>query len=187
REKKQAFYLCRVSPPKAKRSPRRLLHLHLCWSLFPHNRLRLRHQRDLTVSAILHDNSPSSLPTRQTRNRFHLNHIRLQLQVTLICESLFHDNFYGKKNNYFLVKQFGRGNANSNNLYKLNCYRYSGLAYQKTVTIQVADKEKDMELGTTKTKKQNKLKLYVIKIFHGQFSFLLATPPLLCSFSQNDI
>ncbi|CAN6814733.1 unnamed protein product, partial [Brassica oleracea] len=88
KEKKQALYLCRVSPPTAKCSPCRLLHLHLCWSLFPHNRLRLRHQRDSTVSAILHDNSPSSLPTRQTRNRFHLNHIRLQLQVTLICESL---------------------------------------------------------------------------------------------------
>ncbi|CAN7063728.1 unnamed protein product, partial [Brassica oleracea var. botrytis] len=27
-------------------------------------------------------------PTRQTRNRFHHSHIRLQLQVTLICESL---------------------------------------------------------------------------------------------------
>ncbi|CAN6853244.1 unnamed protein product, partial [Brassica oleracea var. botrytis] len=87
KKKKQALYLCRVSPPTAKRSPRRLLHLHLCWSLFPHNRLRLCHQRDLTVSTILHDNSPSSLPTRQTRNRFHLNHIRLQLQVTLIYNS----------------------------------------------------------------------------------------------------
>ncbi|KAL0651819.1 hypothetical protein Bca4012_094510 [Brassica carinata] len=32
----------------------------------------------------------------------------------------------------------------------------SGLAYQKTVTIQVADKEKGVVLGTTKKKKQNK-------------------------------
>ncbi|CAN6978258.1 unnamed protein product, partial [Brassica oleracea var. botrytis] len=48
----------------------------------------------------------------------------------------------------------------------------SGLAYQKTVTIQVADKEKDVELGTTKTKKQNKLKLYVNKfIGYKDFSW----------------
>ncbi|CAN6901173.1 unnamed protein product, partial [Brassica oleracea] len=78
----------------------------------------------------------------------------------------------------------------------------------KTVTtIQVADKEKDVVLETTKTKKQSKLKLYVnksvlkefpmmakavanqvIKIFHGQFTFLLKTPPVFCFFlSQNDI
>ncbi|CAF2109952.1 unnamed protein product [Brassica oleracea] len=44
----------------------------------------------------------------------------------------------------------------SNNLCKLNSYRHSGLAYQKTVTIQVADKEKGVVLGTTKKKKQNK-------------------------------
>ncbi|CAF1914178.1 hypothetical protein YC2023_017455 [Brassica napus] len=48
----------------------------------------------------------------------------------------------------------------------------TGLAYQKTVTIQVADKEKDVELGTTKTKKQNKLKLYVNKfIGYKDFSW----------------
>ncbi|KAG2331323.1 hypothetical protein Bca52824_002503 [Brassica carinata] len=42
-------------------------------------------------------------------------------------------------------------------------YMHSGLANKKTVTIQVADKEKDVVVGTTKTKKQNKLKLYVNK------------------------
>ncbi|KAG2311337.1 hypothetical protein Bca52824_022894 [Brassica carinata] len=35
-----------------------------------------------------------------------------------------------------------------------------GLAYKTTMTIQVADKEQGVVLGTTKTKKQNKLKLY---------------------------
>ncbi|CAN6969554.1 unnamed protein product, partial [Brassica oleracea var. botrytis] len=74
-------------------------------------------------------------------------------------------------------------------------------ALWKTVTtIQVADKEKGVVLETTKTKKQSKLKLYVnksvlkefpmmakavanqvIKIFHGQFTFLLKTPPLFYS------
>ncbi|CAF2114667.1 unnamed protein product [Brassica napus] len=34
----------------------------------------------------------SSLPTRQTRNRFRLNHIQLQLQVTLTCDSLIYAN-----------------------------------------------------------------------------------------------
>ncbi|CAN6975558.1 unnamed protein product, partial [Brassica rapa subsp. trilocularis] len=50
----------------------------------------------------------------------------------------------------------------SNNLCKLNSYKHSGLAYKKTMTIQVADKEQGVVLGTTKTKtkKQNNLKLY---------------------------
>ena len=38
-----------------------------------------------------------------------------------------------------------------------------GLANKKTVTIQVADKEQGVVLGTTKTKKQNKPKLSVNK------------------------
>ncbi|GKV11876.1 hypothetical protein SLEP1_g23094 [Rubroshorea leprosula] len=52
-----------------------------------------------------------------------------------------------KKNNSFLVKQFGRGNAGvqfskeSNNLYNLNSYKHSGLANKKTVTIQPGGKE----------------------------------------------
>lgn len=68
-----------------------------------------------------------------------------------------------KKNNSFLVRQFGRGTASlefskeANNLYNLNSYKHSGLANKKTVTIQAGDK-KDLSvvLATTKTKKQNK-------------------------------
>ncbi|KAJ6704406.1 60S RIBOSOMAL PROTEIN L28 [Salix viminalis] len=67
-----------------------------------------------------------------------------------------------KKNNCFLVKQFGRGTASlrfskeSNNLYNLNSYKHSGLANKKTVTIQAADKDQAVVLATSKTKKQNK-------------------------------
>ncbi|OAY36544.1 60S ribosomal protein L28-2 [Manihot esculenta] len=66
-----------------------------------------------------------------------------------------------KKNNSFLVKQFGRGSAGlqfskeSNNLYNLNSYKHSGLANKKTVTIQPG-KDQSVVLATTKTKKQNK-------------------------------
>ncbi|CAA7027513.1 unnamed protein product [Microthlaspi erraticum] len=74
-----------------------------------------------------------------------------------------------KRNNCFLVKQFGRGNAKvqfskeRNNLCNLNSYKHSGLANKKTVTIQPADKDQGVVLGTTKTKKQNKPKLSVNK------------------------
>ncbi|KAF3450642.1 hypothetical protein FNV43_RR06731 [Rhamnella rubrinervis] len=67
-----------------------------------------------------------------------------------------------KKNNSFLVKEFGRGNASvqfskeSNNLYNLNSYKHSGLANKKTVTIQPVGKDQAVLLATTKTKKQNK-------------------------------
>ncbi|CAN1185518.1 60S ribosomal protein L28-2 [Linum perenne] len=67
-----------------------------------------------------------------------------------------------KRNNCFLVKQFGRGNAGvrfskeSNNLYNLNTYKYSGLANKKTVSIQADGKDSAVVLSTTKTKKQNK-------------------------------
>ncbi|KAJ4708586.1 putative 60S ribosomal protein L28 [Melia azedarach] len=67
-----------------------------------------------------------------------------------------------KKNNCFLVKQFGRGNAGvqfskeSNNLYNLNSFKHSGLANKKTVTIQPGGKDLSVVLATTKTKKQNK-------------------------------
>ncbi|CAN1339354.1 60S ribosomal protein L28-2 [Linum perenne] len=50
-------------------------------------------------------------------------------------------------NNYFLIKQFGRGNAGirfskeSNNLYNLNSYKYLGLANKKTVSIQGDSKD----------------------------------------------
>ncbi|XP_022729915.1 F-box/LRR-repeat protein At4g29420-like isoform X2 [Durio zibethinus] len=67
-----------------------------------------------------------------------------------------------KKNNCFLVKEFGRGNASvqfskeSNNLYNLNSYKHSGLANKKTVTIQSGGKDQSVLLATSKTKKQNK-------------------------------
>ncbi|MED6135386.1 60S ribosomal protein L28A [Stylosanthes scabra] len=67
-----------------------------------------------------------------------------------------------KKNNCFLVKQFGRGTQSvefsreANNLYNLNSFKYSGLANKKTVTIQPAGKDQSVLLATTKTKKQNK-------------------------------
>ncbi|BFG39786.1 hypothetical protein CerSpe_260600 [Prunus speciosa] len=67
-----------------------------------------------------------------------------------------------KKNNSFLVKQFGRGNAGvrfskePNNLYNLHSYKHSGLANKKTVTIQAGGKDQSVVLATTKTKKQNK-------------------------------
>ncbi|KAK6236440.1 hypothetical protein SCA6_011777 [Theobroma cacao] len=67
-----------------------------------------------------------------------------------------------KKNNCFLVKEFGRGNASvqfskeSNNLYNLNSYKHSGLANKKTVIIQYGGKDQSVLLATSKTKKQNK-------------------------------
>ena len=67
-----------------------------------------------------------------------------------------------KRNNSFLVKQFGNGTASvqfsreSNNLYNLNSYKYSGFANKKTVTIQPASEEKSVLLATSKTKKQSK-------------------------------
>ncbi|KAK4602745.1 hypothetical protein RGQ29_011663 [Quercus rubra] len=67
-----------------------------------------------------------------------------------------------KKNNCFLVKEFGRGNAGvqfskePNNLFNLNSFKYSGLANRKTVMIQPGGKDLSVVLGTTKTKKQNK-------------------------------
>ncbi|XP_020225643.1 60S ribosomal protein L28-2 [Cajanus cajan] len=67
-----------------------------------------------------------------------------------------------KKNNSFLVKQFGRGTQSiqfsrePNNLYNLNSFKYSGLANKKTVTVQPAGKDLSVLFATTKTKKQNK-------------------------------
>ncbi|OWM87120.1 60S ribosomal protein L28-2-like [Punica granatum] len=67
-----------------------------------------------------------------------------------------------KKNNSFLVKEFGRGTASvqfskePNNLYNLNSYKHSGLANRKTVAIQPEGKEQAVLLATTKTKKQSK-------------------------------
>uniref|UniRef100_A0A2P2LY17 Uncharacterized protein MANES_04G137300 n=1 Tax=Rhizophora mucronata TaxID=61149 RepID=A0A2P2LY17_RHIMU len=67
-----------------------------------------------------------------------------------------------KRNNSFLVKQFGRGTASvcfskePNNIYNLNSYKHTGLANKKTVTIQPGGKDLSVVLATTKTKKQNK-------------------------------
>ncbi|KAL8466083.1 hypothetical protein ACS0TY_035267 [Phlomoides rotata] len=66
-----------------------------------------------------------------------------------------------KKNNSFLVKEFGNGTAGvkfskePNNLYNLHSYKHSGLANKKTVTIQPG-KDQSVLLATSKTKKQNK-------------------------------
>ncbi|KAL6496973.1 60S ribosomal protein L28A [Orobanche gracilis] len=66
-----------------------------------------------------------------------------------------------KKNNSFLVKQFGNGTASvkfskePNNLCNMHTYKHSGLANKKTVTIQPG-KNKSVLFATTKTKKQNK-------------------------------
>ncbi|XP_020586097.1 60S ribosomal protein L28-2-like [Phalaenopsis equestris] len=67
-----------------------------------------------------------------------------------------------KKNNAFLVKQFGNGNAKvqfskeKNNLYNVHSFKFSGLANKKTVSIQPAGKDLSVVLSTTKKNKQNK-------------------------------
>ncbi|KAL5728867.1 Large ribosomal subunit protein eL28y [Ranunculus cassubicifolius] len=66
-----------------------------------------------------------------------------------------------KKNNAFLVKEFGNGNQmvqfskEPNNLYNLNSFKYSGLANKKTVSVQSAGKDLGVSFATTKSKKQN--------------------------------
>ncbi|GAB4850408.1 60S ribosomal protein L28A [Ancistrocladus abbreviatus] len=66
-----------------------------------------------------------------------------------------------KKNNAFLVKEFGNGTAKvqfskeSNNLFNCHSYKHSGLANTKTVTIS-GGKDNSVVLATTKTRKQNK-------------------------------
>ncbi|KAK1267109.1 60S ribosomal protein L28-2 [Acorus gramineus] len=73
-----------------------------------------------------------------------------------------------KKNNAFLVKEFGNGNQKvqfskeSNNLYNLNSFKHSGLANKKTVAIVPGGKDLSVTLATTKTKKQNK----PVSLFH---------------------
>ncbi|KAJ4958161.1 hypothetical protein NE237_025272 [Protea cynaroides] len=67
-----------------------------------------------------------------------------------------------KKNNSFLVKEFGNGTASvrfskeSNNLYNVHSFKHSGLANTKTVSIQTGGKDLSVVLATSKTKKQNK-------------------------------
>ncbi|KAL9272203.1 Large ribosomal subunit protein eL28y-like protein [Drosera capensis] len=66
-----------------------------------------------------------------------------------------------KKNNSFVVKQFGNGSGKvrfskeSNNLFNTHSYKYSGLANPRTITIQAAGKD-GVLLATSKTRKQNK-------------------------------
>ena len=67
-----------------------------------------------------------------------------------------------KKNNYFLIKQFGNSNTKvqfskePNNLYNIQSYKFSGLANSKTVAVQPsAGEDKAVVLSMTKTKKQN--------------------------------
>ncbi|GMH03737.1 hypothetical protein Nepgr_005576 [Nepenthes gracilis] len=67
-----------------------------------------------------------------------------------------------KKNNSFLVKQFGNGTAKvqfsreSDNLLSSHSYKYSGLANPKTVSIQPGGQDNSVVLATKKTRKQNK-------------------------------
>ncbi|KAG0449062.1 hypothetical protein HPP92_027484 [Vanilla planifolia] len=67
-----------------------------------------------------------------------------------------------KKNNAFLVKQFGNGNAMVKFSRKRTIFitstlfKYSGLANKKTVSIQPAGKDLSVVLATTKKKKQNR-------------------------------
>ncbi|KAH6781309.1 Ribosomal L28e protein family [Perilla frutescens var. hirtella] len=80
-----------------------------------------------------------------------------------------------KKNNSFLVKQFGNGTASvkfskePNNLCNIHSFKHSGLANKKTVTIQPG-KDQTVVLATTKTKKQNKpAKLFNKSVMKKEF------------------
>ncbi|MQM00846.1 hypothetical protein Taro_033589, partial [Colocasia esculenta] len=73
-----------------------------------------------------------------------------------------------KRNNAFLVKEFGNGTAmvqfskEKNNLYNVNSFKHSGLANKKTISIQPGGKDLSVVLATTKTKKHSK----PAKLFH---------------------
>ncbi|KAM3308202.1 60S ribosomal protein L28-1 [Capsicum chacoense] len=81
-----------------------------------------------------------------------------------------------KKNNSFLLKEFGNGTAGvvfskePNNLYNLHSYKHSGLANKKTVTIQPGGKDQSVLLATSKTKKQNKPSSLLNKSVMKEFS-----------------
>ncbi|XP_058068182.1 large ribosomal subunit protein eL28y-like [Magnolia sinica] len=82
-----------------------------------------------------------------------------------------------KKNNSFLVKEFGNSTAmvqfskEKNNLYNVNSFKHSGLANKKTVSIQPGGKDLSIVLATTKTKKQNQpANLYHRSIMKKEFS-----------------
>ncbi|KAI3839147.1 hypothetical protein MKX03_032777 [Papaver bracteatum] len=65
-----------------------------------------------------------------------------------------------KRNNAFLVKEFGNGNQmvqfskEPNNLYNVNSFKHSGLANAKTVSVQDG-KDSGIVLATTKTNSSN--------------------------------
>ncbi|RZC43852.1 hypothetical protein C5167_036800 [Papaver somniferum] len=64
-----------------------------------------------------------------------------------------------KRNNAFLVKEFGDGNQivqfskEPNNFYNVNSFKHSGLANAKTVSVQDG-KDSGIVLATTKTNRQ---------------------------------
>ncbi|KAK8929014.1 60S ribosomal protein L28-2 [Platanthera zijinensis] len=67
-----------------------------------------------------------------------------------------------RKNNAFLVKQFGNGNAKvqfskeKNNLFNVHSFKYFVLANKKTVSFQPAGKDLSVVLAITKSKRKNK-------------------------------
>ncbi|MCL7041867.1 hypothetical protein MKW94_026465 [Papaver nudicaule] len=80
-----------------------------------------------------------------------------------------------KRNNCFLIKEFGNGNQmvqfskEPNNLYNINSFKHSGLANAKTVSVQ-ADGS-GVALATTKTNKQkNPSKLVHKTVMKKEFS-----------------
>ncbi|KAH0926431.1 hypothetical protein HID58_018687, partial [Brassica napus] len=160
--KKKTQTLCRVS--FTKRSLRRLRHLHLRWSLFPHNRLCLRHlYRNSNLSpassTIIHLHL---FLTRQTRNRFRHSHIRLQLQRATTS-------------------------ANSTLTSTLTVTTIQVADKEKGVVLETTKTKKQSKLKLYVNKSVLKefpmmaktVANQVIKIFHAQFSFLLETPPLM--------
>ncbi|KAL5710557.1 hypothetical protein ACHQM5_021104 [Ranunculus cassubicifolius] len=60
-----------------------------------------------------------------------------------------------KKQNTFRQWKPDGSVQQSNNLYNLNSFKYSGLANKKIVTVQSAGKDLGVTFATTKTKKQN--------------------------------
>ncbi|XP_068636131.1 large ribosomal subunit protein eL28y-like [Aristolochia californica] len=73
-----------------------------------------------------------------------------------------------KKNNSFLVKEFGSGNQmvlfnkEKKNFFNLNSYKNPGLSNMKTIFIRLDGKDLFVVLETTKTKKHNR----PVKLFH---------------------
>ncbi|CAL9187904.1 unnamed protein product [Musa hybrid cultivar] len=79
-----------------------------------------------------------------------------------------------KKNNAFLMKQFGNDTAmvvrrpfvimvqfskEPNNLYNVNSYKHSGLANKKTVTIQAGGKDLSIAIATSRLRQRSRTSL----------------------------